>query len=493
MSWVGYILVVRTLIPPEIQYILRQCWALLLRPYTSFFCIFHIYKKDRGAGKKNELFKLAELYLHASGLCKVADQAVLATKSEKEKEILYKLTGMAETRRLIFLRGCVSYRQFLNAGRERIQDKFKGVTVWWSLSNTDDDAERKKPNRRRKKEMFDGDSRGTKKRKEFVLKMHKRDKQFVMTEYLDHVVKTAKEFKREQKELNLISNGHSGWKRGVTFKHPSTFDTLAMDPKLKAAVKADLDKFRQSEEYFRRVGRAWKRGYLLHGPPGTGKSSMIAAMANYLKYDVYDLELTQVRKTPPNPNPSSRNCINNLCNPSQVRSNNSLKKLFRRTTSKSIIVIEDIDCSINLARSRSDPGDEGGGKIKRRAIGDEDVTLSALLNSTDGLWSCGHNERIIVFTTNHVEKLDPALIRPGRMDMHIHMSYCSFDSFKDLARSYLSIDSHPAYDTIRFLMEQDGALITPAQVTEHMFGKQEDIDDSMCSIIAQLRKSQNSD
>lgn len=445
MSWVGYILVVRTLIPPEIQYILRQCWALLLRPYTSFFCIFHIYKKDRGAGKKNDLFKLAELYLHASGLCKVADQAVLATKSEKEKEILYKLTG-----------------------RERIQDKFKGVTVWWSLSNTDDDAEKKKPNRRRKKEMFDGDSRGTKKRKEFVLKMHKRDKQFVMTEYLDHVMKTAKEFKREQKELNLISNGHSGWKRGITFKHPSTFDTLAMDPKLKAAVKADLDKFRQSEEYFRRVGRAWKRGYLLHGPPGTGKSSMIAAMANYLKYDVYDLELTQ------------------------VRSNNSLKKLFRRTTSKSIIVIEDIDCSINLAGSRSDPGDEGGGKIKRRAIGDEDVTLSALLNSTDGLWSCGHNERIIVFTTNHVEKLDPALIRPGRMDMHIHMSYCSFDSFKDLARSYLSIDSHPAYDTIRFLMEQDGALITPAQVTEHMFGKQEDIDESMCSIIAQLRKSQNS-
>lgn len=104
MSWVGYILVVRTLIPPEIQYILRQCWALLLRPYTSFFCIFHIYKKDRGAGKKNDLFKLAELYLHASGLCKVADQAVLATKSEKEKEILYKLTGMTETRRLIFLR-----------------------------------------------------------------------------------------------------------------------------------------------------------------------------------------------------------------------------------------------------------------------------------------------------------------------------------------------------------------------------------------------------
>lgn len=183
------------------------------------------------------------------------------------------------------------------AGKESVEDKFKGVTVWWSLTNAASDNKREKHvgQGRRRMEQFK-DSRGSsKKPKEFVLKMHKKDKQFVMTEYLDHVVKTAKEFKREKKELNLFPNGHSSWKFGKTFKHPSTFDTLAMDHELKAAVKADLDKFTQSEDYFRRVGRAWKRGYLLHGPPGTGKSSLIAAMANYLKYDVYDLELTQVQ------------------------------------------------------------------------------------------------------------------------------------------------------------------------------------------------------
>jgi len=68
-----------------------------------------------------------------------------------------------------------------------------------------------------------------------------------------------------------------------------------MDPELKAAVKADLDKFKQSKKSFGRVGRAWKRGYLLHGPLGTGKTSKVAAMAHYLKYNVFDSELTQVR------------------------------------------------------------------------------------------------------------------------------------------------------------------------------------------------------
>jgi chaperone BCS1 len=82
--------------------------------------------------------------------------------------------------------------------------------------------------------------------------------------------------------------------QSVPFKHPSTFDTLAMEPDSIARIKGDLKSFMEGKNFFERVGRAWKRGYLLYGPPGTGKSSMIAAMANFLKYDVYDLELTQV-------------------------------------------------------------------------------------------------------------------------------------------------------------------------------------------------------
>ena len=111
----------------------------------------------------------------------------------------------------------------------------------------------------------------------------------------------------------------------MPFKHPSTFDTLAMDPDLKEEIKADLLDFTNGEAFYQKAGKAWKRGYLLYGPPGTGKSSMIAAIANFLQYDVYDVELTE------------------------VASNSELRKLLIQTTNRSVIVIEDIDCSIDVA------------------------------------------------------------------------------------------------------------------------------------------------
>jgi hypothetical protein len=88
-------------------------------------------------------------------------------------------------------------------------------------------------------------------------------------------------------------NDGSDWSP-MDLNHPSTFDTLAMERTLKRSVIDDLDKFIKRKAYFKKIGKAWKRGYLLHGPPGTGKSSLIAAMANHLRFDIYDLELTGV-------------------------------------------------------------------------------------------------------------------------------------------------------------------------------------------------------
>ncbi|RCV06996.1 hypothetical protein SETIT_1G208900v2 [Setaria italica] len=108
----------------------------------------------------------------------------------------------------------------------------------------------------------------------------------------------------------------------VDFRHPSTFGTLAMDQKLKQSIIDDLDRFIKRKDYYKRIGKAWKRGYLLYGPPGTGKSSLIAAMANHLRFDVYDLDLTE------------------------VQSNSDLRRLLIGMRNRSIIVAEDIDCSI---------------------------------------------------------------------------------------------------------------------------------------------------
>ncbi|KAI6680768.1 hypothetical protein NL676_034649 [Syzygium grande] len=166
--------------------------------------------------------------------------------------------------------------------------------------------------------------------------------------------------------------------------------------------------FAAGQAFYQRTGWAWKRGYLLYGPLGTGKSSMIAAMANFLGHDIYDLELTQ------------------------VHSNSELLNLLVTTSSKSIIVIKDIDCLINLSnRSKvpqaAAPQSYNYPGAPDAMCGGEDgnnstITFSELLNFPNGLWSCFGGERIFVFTTNHIEKLDPALLQSSRMDMHICMS-----------------------------------------------------------------------
>ena len=88
------------------------------------------------------------------------------------------------------------------------------------------------------------------------------------------------------------------------------------------------------KDYYRKVGKAWKRGYLLYGPPGTGKSSLIAAMANYLNFDIYDLELTE------------------------LRTNSDLKKLLIAMANRSILVLEDIDCSVDFNDRNKTPDSE---------------------------------------------------------------------------------------------------------------------------------------
>jgi len=199
-------------------------------------------------------------------------------------------------------------------------------------------------------------------------------------------------------------------------------------------------RFGTTGDFYRRTGKPWKRGYLLYGPPGTGKSTMIAAMANHLNYDIYDVELTV------------------------VRNNNDLRRLLIETTSKFIIVIEDIDCSLDLTGDRRDSKPPPPPTPASAAANGSVVTLSGLLTFIDGLWSASGGERVVVFTTNHIDKLDPALIRSGRMDMHIEMSYCGFDAFRTLAKNYLGIDAHPLFGAVEELLTE--VDITLADVAE---------------------------
>ncbi|CAL9222413.1 unnamed protein product [Arabidopsis halleri] len=94
------------------------------------------------------------------------------------------------------------------------------------------------------------------------------------------------------------------------------------------------------------------------------------------------------------------------------------------------------------------------------------ISLSGLLNFVDGLWSSCGEERIIIFTTNHKEKLDPALLRPGRMDVHILMDYCTPYVVKKLVTMYLKLDDHVLFDPIEKVVID--VTVTPAEVAQQL-------------------------
>ncbi|XP_071727442.1 AAA-ATPase ASD, mitochondrial-like [Rutidosis leptorrhynchoides] len=318
---------------------------------------------------------------------------------------------------------------------EEVMEEYKGIKVWWSFKKV-------VPSKKNVDE-----------KRYYQLTCHRKHRDFITKEYLQHVIDNGKAIAIKARQRKIFANSKSdGYSRVrwtyIPFQHPSNFSTLAMDPKKKKDILDDLITFSKSKDYYEQVGKCWKRGYLLYGPPGTGKSSMIAAMANLLEYDIYDLELTS------------------------VKDNTELKRLLIQTECKSIIVIEDIDCSLNLTGKRIQ-GKENEGKEKKSK-----VTLSGLLNIIDGLLSVCGRERVFVFTTNYIEKLDAALIRKGRMDMHIEMSYCCFEAFKVLAKNYLGIESHKLFVTIGQLLRETN--ITPADVAENLMPKSPEESAEIC-------------
>ena len=86
-------------------------------------------------------------------------------------------------------------------------------------------------------------------------------------------------------EFDGVQTGREWY--SIILEHPATFEKLALDPELKRRLIDDLDRFVKRKEWYKKVGRAWKRGYLIQGPPGTGKSALIAAMANHLEFDIF--------------------------------------------------------------------------------------------------------------------------------------------------------------------------------------------------------------
>jgi len=174
--------------------------------------------------------------------------------------------------------------------------------------------------------------------------------------------------------INIREPQYGSWEQ-VAKRRKRLIDSVILPIGIKEELLNDINEFLNSEQWFKKIGVPWRRGYLLCGSPGNGKSSLVTAVASELDLDIYIAN------------------INGM-------GDKELSDLFSRIYGKSILLLEDIDCILaNRDEKNNGPN------------------LSTLLNALDGV-NAGEG-RLVFMTTNHVDKLDPALIRPGRIDLKI--------------------------------------------------------------------------
>ncbi|GAB1315794.1 Mitochondrial chaperone BCS1 [Madurella fahalii] len=193
------------------------------------------------------------------------------------------------------------------------------------------------------------------------------------------------------------------------------FSTVIINEKVKKDLIDDVTDYLNpaTRRWYSNRGIPYRRGYLLYGPPGTGKSSLSLALAGFFKMRIYIVSLSSAFATEEN-----------------------LASLFAELPRRCVVLLEDIDTA-GLTHTREDENQANANNDNSSYNEDEHpnassshrrlpgngpnngpigrLSLSGLLNILDGVAS--QEGRVLIMTTNHIEKLDKALIRPGRVDM----------------------------------------------------------------------------
>ena len=219
----------------------------------------------------------------------------------------------------------------------------------------------------------------------------------------------------------------TSWEKFGEPRRKRPIESVILDKGVKERVISDVKGFLGSAKWYYDRGIPYRRGYLFYGPPGSGKSSFIKALAGELDYNIAMLNLSERGLT-------------------DDRLNHLLTIIPRRT----LVLLEDADAAFGNRRTQTDEDGYRGAN----------VTFSGLLNALDGVASA--EERIVFLTTNHVDRLDSALIRPGRIDMAVRLGEATrWQMAKLWDRFYGEFDEQGIFKA-RFLerLEQLG-LINP--------------------------------
>lgn len=197
---------------------------------------------------------------------------------------------------------------------------------------------------------------------------------------LKALVKESRELSTTE-DLTKIYSYCGYWQRVVSMS-ARPLESVVMPLGVIERIVQDATNFYNSQSWYLKCGIPWRRGYLFSGTPGTGKTSLVVALAGYFKRPLYVINL------------------------GAIASDSDLLEAFNSVPKYGLILIEDIDAT-GVTESRNK---------KSKNKDEKGVTLSGLLNVIDG--AIAGDGRLLIMTSNHPDHLDPALIRPGRVDIN---------------------------------------------------------------------------
>ena len=242
-----------------------------------------------------------------------------------------------------------------------------------------------------------------------------------LRKWLDDVIASYNLWDKGDTRLKLYTSDNSSNNLLIfcsyVLKSTKTFDNLFFEQK-----EIIINRLRQYEDNdrYKRLGIPHTLGFLFHGEPGCGKTSCIKAIANHLQRSVVTINLKHVKD------------VREL---TVLFLSDYLSGGWKEPKNKRIYVFEEIDCCVDenvnpfLDRSlkikKEIKEDDKLDKLATALLKDEKtvlktppkITTGDVLELLDGI--CETDDRIIIFTTNHPEKIDKAFLRPGRIDLSI--------------------------------------------------------------------------